>query len=280
MAAKGQVTARAQVVTAVADRDRIAPGRVLVVRDLNDDLLPYVREAAALVAERGGLTSHCAIWARELGIPVVVEVANATRCFRTGQMLRVDGDRGRVYEVEERTGSQPERRAISVPETRSATATQLLVNLSHPGVAEAAARLPVDGVGLVRSELIAAEIWERWPDGDEALQEQLSSSMERLARAFAPRPVFYRSFDGRSEPNRRGPLADRADPRRFDWELAALARARRSGCDNLHLLLPFVRDAEDVRFGRDRLPGDRSGSCSHISAMDDGRSAIGVVEFD
>lgn len=258
-ASGGQVTGRAQLVVAAADRDRIVAGRVLVVSNLDNDLLPYLQDAAALVSETGGLTSHCAIWARELGIPAVVGVSNATCCFKDGQLLHVDGDRGRV-EVAASSNSEAPPTRHRVVESRSATATQLLLNLSQASAAETASSVPVDGVGLVRSELMAADLWQHWPENKDEIQEKLSASMTRIARAFAPRPVLYRTFDGRSQSQHRGPLVDR---QRLDRELAALARSRREGCDNLHLLLPFVRDAEDVRFTRDRLqavglePGDR-----------------------
>jgi phosphoenolpyruvate-protein kinase (PTS system EI component) len=44
----------------------------------------------------GGVLSHGATIAREYGLPAVVNVGPATRIIRTGQMVRVDGDRGTV----------------------------------------------------------------------------------------------------------------------------------------------------------------------------------------
>lgn len=52
--------------------------------------------AAALVAERGSILSHTAIIGRELGIPTVVGVADATRLIPTGARLRVDGGSGEI----------------------------------------------------------------------------------------------------------------------------------------------------------------------------------------
>jgi phosphoenolpyruvate-protein kinase (PTS system EI component) len=48
------------------------------------------------VIDQGGLLSHGSIVAREYGIPCVVNVGPATRILRTGQRLKVDGDRGTV----------------------------------------------------------------------------------------------------------------------------------------------------------------------------------------
>ncbi|MFM7140706.1 MAG: PEP-utilizing enzyme, partial [Alphaproteobacteria bacterium] len=52
--------------------------------------------AGAIVLEMGGLLSHGAIVARELGIPAVVDVAGATRMLRTGDLVTVDGTTGEI----------------------------------------------------------------------------------------------------------------------------------------------------------------------------------------
>jgi pyruvate,water dikinase len=53
--------------------------------------------AAATVVEVGGPLSHGSIVAREFGIPCVVNAGNATRIIRNGQLITVDGGRGKVY---------------------------------------------------------------------------------------------------------------------------------------------------------------------------------------
>jgi pyruvate,water dikinase len=52
--------------------------------------------AGALVMEVGGMLSHGAILARELGIPTVGQVKDATRILRNGQRILVDGNTGRI----------------------------------------------------------------------------------------------------------------------------------------------------------------------------------------
>jgi pyruvate,water dikinase len=46
--------------------------------------------------DQGGLLSHGSIVAREYGIPAVVNVGPATKIIKTGQIIQVDGDSGRV----------------------------------------------------------------------------------------------------------------------------------------------------------------------------------------
>jgi pyruvate,water dikinase len=55
---------------------------------------PLFGIAAAVVTETGGVLSHCAIVAREYGIPAVVGAYGATDVIRTGQRISVNGSTG------------------------------------------------------------------------------------------------------------------------------------------------------------------------------------------
>jgi phosphohistidine swiveling domain-containing protein len=75
---------------------RLDPGEVLVARVLDAAYGPVLAVSAGAVAEIGGLLSHGAVVARELGVPCVVDVRGATRAVRTGERLVVDGGSGLV----------------------------------------------------------------------------------------------------------------------------------------------------------------------------------------
>jgi phosphohistidine swiveling domain-containing protein len=79
---------------------RLEPGEVLVAPVLDAAMGPALSAAAGAVAEIGGLLSHGAVVARELGVPCVVDVRDATRRLRTGQRLLVDGTAGVVRLLE------------------------------------------------------------------------------------------------------------------------------------------------------------------------------------
>jgi pyruvate,water dikinase len=64
------------------------------------------RRAAAVVVDAGGIASHAAIVVREYGIPAVVGTFDATSLLVHGQLVTVDGDRGRVLAA----GPGPDRR--------------------------------------------------------------------------------------------------------------------------------------------------------------------------
>ena len=91
---------------------RLEPGEVLVTPVLDAAFGPILATAAGAVAEIGGLLSHGAVVARELGVPCVVDVREATRRFRTGDRLVVDGSAGTV-EVEAGSGAVEGAAAVS-----------------------------------------------------------------------------------------------------------------------------------------------------------------------
>jgi phosphohistidine swiveling domain-containing protein len=95
-ACAGVVEGRARVLHGEAEMAQLAPGEILVVHTTDVGWTPLFPLAAAVVTELGGPLSHAAIVARELGVPTVVNVPGITRAVRTGEWLRVDGDRGTV----------------------------------------------------------------------------------------------------------------------------------------------------------------------------------------
>jgi pyruvate,water dikinase len=100
----GIVTGSARVVTR-AGEESVGPGEILVAPFTDPGWTPYIVNAAGIVMDQGGLLSHGSIIAREYGIPAVVNVGPATKVIKTGQMLHVDGNRGRVTLVD--AGAKP-----------------------------------------------------------------------------------------------------------------------------------------------------------------------------
>lgn len=80
-------------------------GEILVAPFTDPGWTPLFINAAGLVMEVGGLMTHGSVVAREYGIPAVVGVLDATRLIRTGQRLRVNGDRGYVEVLDGQEGA-------------------------------------------------------------------------------------------------------------------------------------------------------------------------------
>jgi pyruvate,water dikinase len=284
-AAGGRVVSTAYVVDDTVDAqqlEQLSRGGVLVASVIALEWLPMLQKLSGIVTEQGGLTSHAAILARELGIPAVVNVPDATVIIQNGERLLVDGDKGEVYRVTRGEGEMREIREMREqnlphsPDPTPTIATQLLVNLSQPSLIEKAQSLPVDGVGLLRSELMALNILEGqhpntwlWEGRKTQLLERWCDTVTQFVRGFAPRPVFYRSLDWRSQEllsfnygskssapttlGERGTFSYIGNPAIFEMELEAIATIQKAGYTNIQLLLPFVRTVEEFSFCRRKV---------------------------
>jgi pyruvate,water dikinase len=94
----GVLTAKARVVRSLAEaQDTLEEGEVLVCEMTLPPWVPLFSIAGAIVADVGGVLSHCAIVAREFGVPAVVGSATGTTVIKTGQTITVDGNNGLVY---------------------------------------------------------------------------------------------------------------------------------------------------------------------------------------
>jgi pyruvate kinase len=95
---KDIVKGTVRVVRTADEFREIRSGDVIIVKEVDVDHIDNVRNARAILAEEPGLTSYTAIIGREMGIPVVVGVRNATKTFHNGMKVTVDAVRGLVYE--------------------------------------------------------------------------------------------------------------------------------------------------------------------------------------
>jgi pyruvate,water dikinase len=93
---RGVATGVARVARTLGEATAILPGEILVAVTTMPPWTPLFGIAAAVVTETGGPLSHCAIVAREYGIPAVVGAHGATRVIATGQRITVDGGAGIV----------------------------------------------------------------------------------------------------------------------------------------------------------------------------------------
>ncbi|BBU56690.1 hypothetical protein KU6B_29550 [Mameliella alba] len=92
---KGKITGRARVVRDPRT-EMLEPGEILVAANTDPGWIALFAGAAAIVVERGSLLSHSAIVSREMGIPCVVGIRDATCWLQTGDLIEVDGGSGEV----------------------------------------------------------------------------------------------------------------------------------------------------------------------------------------
>lgn len=92
----GTVTARARVLLDATDPSALEPGDILVTVNTDPSWTPLFLAAGAVITNVGAIGSHASIVSRELGIPCVASVADASRRIPDGAIVTVDGAAGTV----------------------------------------------------------------------------------------------------------------------------------------------------------------------------------------
>jgi pyruvate kinase len=95
---KGIVKGIVRVIASPADFDSIEKGDIIAIKEADIDRIDDIKKASAILSEESGLTSFSAIIGREMSIPVVVGIKNATSKFKDGMKVTIDTVSGLVYE--------------------------------------------------------------------------------------------------------------------------------------------------------------------------------------
>jgi len=279
-AAPGSASGGVRLLENPHDTAAFHEGDVLVAHMTTPDWVPLMRRAAAIVTDSGGMTCHAAIVSRELRIPCIVGTGEATKKLRDGEIVTVDATHGTVLEgatatapADARAGARTASASASdLGAGRPDTATRLLVNLSEPSQVDETAALDVEGVGLLRAELMVIEALggahpkQLIEEGrTEEFVQRMADALNTFAAGFHPRPVTYRTIDFRTnefrglrggerfEPQEanpmigyRGALRYVQEPEVFALEMQAVRRVWDAGHENFHVMLPFVRTADEL----------------------------------
>jgi len=286
-ASPGTGAGRAHLIPVVERVSEFQPGEILVTHMTAPDWVPAMKKAKAIVTDSGGMTCHAAIVSRELGIPCIVGTKNGTTLIPSGTEITVDAKSGVVYDgiVQEVTSAQQESAPDSGPGFSEApvTGTKIFVNLGEPELAAKVAKLPTDGVGLLRMEFIVSDhirkhpMWLIETKHPEEFVDRLAEGLATFCRAFYPRPVVLRFSDFKTNEYAKleggekyeaaikeaNPLlgfrgASRyTDPRfepAFKLEVAAVKKVRNElGLKNLWCMIPFNRTVDEFVKVRDLL---------------------------
>ena len=95
---QGIFSGKAKIVKSVEDIEKVEQGDVMVVKTSSPAFANGLFKAGALVSESGGTLFHLAILAREVGLPCVTGIENATTIIKDGDMLKVRAvEGGEVY---------------------------------------------------------------------------------------------------------------------------------------------------------------------------------------
>jgi pyruvate, water dikinase len=281
-ASPGIAGGTARLLRTSQEMERLKPGEILVTTMTTPDMVPAMAQAAGIVTDEGGITCHAAIVSRELGVPCVVGTRTGTKSIRDGETVSVDGKAGVVYR-----GLAFSKAAAPVPAASSGghgggsdhshvpvTATKVYVNVGVPEKAVEYARLPVQGVGLMRIEFIFTAHVRDHPlallkqGKRDQLIERLVEGITKVCQAFHPRPVIIRTSDFKTNEYRGMPGGEEFEPPEenpmigwrgcsryispiykpaFLCELEAIQRVRvDKGLKNAMVMLPFVRNTWEL----------------------------------
>ena len=264
-ASPGIASGPVKIVPDPSQIDKVLEGDILVAAMTTPDFVPAMKRAAAILTDRGGRTAHAAIVSRELGIPCIVGSEKAMTTLKDGQVITVDGGKGKVYEGKIEIVVKSQERARGEIKTK----TKLLVNLAQPDLVERVATRDVDGIGLLRAEFMVAEIGEHpsymiEQGRSNEFVEKLAAGLTKFTKAFYPRQVVYRTNDFKTNEYRalkggesyeeveenpmlgyRGASRYITDIATFKLELAAIKKVREK-YDNLWVMIPFVRTVSEL----------------------------------
>jgi len=262
------------------DHDRMLPqGAVLVARGMGPaELLDYGRDIlGALVLEEAASTSHVAIVARSMGLPMVASLEGLADSARGGNLLAVDGETGEVHlrPATEIVKAFEEKRALRVQAqarfaavrdlpavTRDGVPIKLMMNAGLEFDMPQLDKSGADGIGLFRTEL-QFMIGETMP----RLADQ-AAFYKKIIDSAGDRPVVFRTLDlggdkvlpyARWEREENPALGWRAirialdRPALLRYQVRALLTA--SAGRTLRILLPMVSDVDE--FNRARALIDR-----------------------
>ena len=93
----GTVEGRVRVANDNGEIKDFKKGDIIVAKTTDKDMNGYIEDAAAIVTEFGGMTSHAAIVGLNLNTPVVVSVADITKAVKDGDIVTVDAKAGIIY---------------------------------------------------------------------------------------------------------------------------------------------------------------------------------------
>lgn len=245
---------------------------ILVAKELSPSQLVHLNpdNVLGMVTMAGGKTSHSAIMARALGIPLVSGLENKlSEPLQTGDLLIIDGDEGYLYlnperdivdrytevaEKQRRRKEQLQLLAAVESVTKDGVRVRLAGNISSVKDLELALKYGAEGVGLFRTEFLYMDR-SSFPGEEEQFEVY-----RQVAEKAGTHPVVIRTLDIGGDkqleyfelPEEDNPvLGYRAirislDRRElFQTQLTAILRASAYG--NVKIMYPMISSLEEIR---------------------------------
>ncbi|GAA0135803.1 phosphoenolpyruvate--protein phosphotransferase [Paenibacillus sp. YSY-4.3] len=274
---------------------------ILVAKELSPSQLVHMNpdNVLGMVTMAGGKTSHSAIMARALGIPLVSGLEHKLGApLKTGDMLVVDGDEGLIYvepdqeiiqrytemaEAQRKRKEQLQLLATVDAITRDGVRFRLAGNISSVKDLEQVLNCGAEGAGLFRTEFLYMDR-PNFPSEEEQFE-----IYRQVAEKAGRHSVVIRTLDiGGDKQLEYFELPEEDNPflgyrairislnskDMFKTQLTAILRASAYG--NLKIMLPMISSLEEVRQAKQILAEAKSDLDQRGIAYDDG-IPVGVM---
>ena len=273
-ASPGMAAGAVKIIKSIDELDKVELGDILVTTMTTPDMVPAMKRATGIITDEGGITCHAAIVSRELGTPCVVGTGDATKVLDDNMIVTLSGDKGIVYK-----GELKKMEKIEVEEKPTMiqpsilTVTEVKVNVSMPEAAKKAADTGADGVGLLRTEhmMLGLGVHPKKfveEDREDELIKALVENILKVADAFYPKSVWYRTLDaptdefrslegGEDEPYEHNPMLgwrgirrELDEPELLKAEFKAIKKLHDQGYTNIGIMIPLVQHPDELKMAK------------------------------
>ncbi len=272
-ASPGMASGQVKIIKDTDELDKIQKGNILVTVMTTPDMVPAMKRANGIITDEGGVTCHAAIVSRELGIPCVVGTGDATKILKENTVVTLDGNKGLIYQgkiIEESDHKDEDKDKPTIVQQSILTVTEVKVNVSMPEAAKKASETGADGVGLLRTEhmMLTTGVHPKKfiiEGNEDELIKVLVENILKVADAFYPKPVWYRTLDaptdefkslkgGEGEPYEHNPMLgwrgirrELDEPEILKAEFKAIKKLHEQGYTNIGIMLPLVQHPDELR---------------------------------
>ena len=250
---------------------KLEENTIIVAKELttSDTAKLDFKNVSGIITELGGTNSHTSIMARTHAIPAITKVEEATKIFRNGDYVAIDGLSGEIYlnpseeekqklfklkEEIQKENQELEKFKGLETKTKDGYKVELVANIGTPADMEIVLKNTAEGVGLLRSEFLYMDS-ENMPT-----EEEQYNAYKEVAEKMQGKSVIIRTLDvGGDKELKYLKLEKEANPflgyrairlcldnlNIFKTQLRAILRASHYG--NLSIMFPMISSIEELR---------------------------------
>ena len=282
------------------DLSKLKPNTIIVATELTTSETAKLdfKNVAGIITELGGENSHTSIMARTHTIPAITKVEEATKIFKDGDSVAINGTSGEIYvnpteeekqkllDLEkqlEQEKSELDQYRNQESVTKDGTKVKLYANIGLPADAEIALNNTAEGVGLLRSEFLYMDS-DTMPSEENQFEAykkvaEIMKDKEAIIRTLdigGDKELKYLTLEKEANPF----LGYRAirlcldNPTIFKTQLRAILRASAFG--KLAIMFPMISSIEELRTAKEVLEECKQ-ELDHENILYDKNIQVGIM---